>query len=59
MKQGGSMLNKDLILYHKQRRERMDITFTVNLWFLVALCLFFLVVGGLLFGSRSGGGRYR
>jgi hypothetical protein len=36
----------------------MDINFTVNLWFIVALCLFFLVIGGvsglLLGGGRSG-----
>jgi len=37
----------------------MDITFTVNLWFVVALCLFFLVIGMMLGGGRSGGSRSR
>ncbi len=36
----------------------MDVTLQVNLWFLVSLCLFCLIIGGLLF-SRSGGSRYR
>ena len=32
----------------------MNITLTVNFWFVVSLCLFFLILG-LLLGMRSGG----
>jgi len=35
----------------------MDFSLTVNFWFLVSLCLVFLVIGLLI--GRSGGGRYR
>ena len=34
----------------------MNLMITVNLWFLVALCLLFLVIG-LLLGARSGKSR--
>jgi hypothetical protein len=37
----------------------MDITLTLNLWFVVTLCLVCMLTGGLLFNGRSGGGRYR
>jgi hypothetical protein len=44
----------------KQGDTAMDISITVNLWFLVSLCLVSLLLGGLLFGGRSSGGnRYR
>lgn len=34
----------------------MDLLLTVNVWFLVALCLLFLVIG-LILGTRSGSHR--
>jgi hypothetical protein len=38
----------------------MDVTIQVNLWFLISLCLVFMLLGGLLFSRRSGGrDRYR
>jgi len=36
----------------------MNLMLTVNIWFLVALCLFFLVLG-LMVGGRSGSSRPR
>jgi hypothetical protein len=33
----------------------MDITFAVNLWFLVALCVMCMLIGGWLFNGRSSG----
>lgn len=36
----------------------MDISVTVNFWFLVSLCLVFALVGAIL-GARAGGSRYR
>ncbi len=36
----------------------MNVMLQVNLWFLVCLCLFCFILGGLLF-SRGGGSRYR
>ena len=37
----------------------MNITVSMNLWFLITLCLVCFIIGGLLFSHRSGGGRYR
>ncbi len=36
----------------------MDINITLNLWFVVALCLFCLVIGMVLNRDRSGRERY-
>lgn len=37
----------------------MNITFSMNLWFLVSLCLVCVIIGGLLFSSWSRSNRYR
>ncbi|GHO94794.1 hypothetical protein KSF_048420 [Reticulibacter mediterranei] len=31
-----------------------DINVTVNLWFMIALCLVSMILGGLLFNNRAG-----
>ncbi len=36
----------------------MDISITVNFWFLISLCLIFTLFGMLL-GGRAGGGGHR
>lgn len=37
----------------------MNITFSMNLWFLVSLCLVCVIIGGLAFGRRPRSDRYR
>jgi len=37
----------------------MNITVSMNFWFLVSLCLVCAIIGGLLFNRRSKSDRYR
>jgi hypothetical protein len=50
-------LVNDLRLLQQRKDFSMDVTVAVNFWFLLCLCLIFLVIG-LLLGRRNGRDRY-